>query len=81
MSSDILSFLEYKIRLFERTFELIGETVTKEYERYYSLINDSMLSDREKEKFNKIYRALADIRNMESWRICIIESIRTLCEV
>ena len=76
-----LSFLNIKSDCSKGLFELIGETVTKEYERYYSLINDSMLSDREKEKFNKIYRALADIRNMESWRICIIESIRTLCEV
>ena len=76
-----LSFLNTKSDCSKGLFELIGETVTKEYERYYSLINDSMLSDREKEKFNKIYRALVDIRNMESWRICIIESIRTLCEV
>ena len=76
-----LSFLNIKSDCSKGLCELIGETVTKEYERYYSLINDSMLSDREKEKFNKIYRALADIRNMESWRICIIESIRTLCEV
>ena len=76
-----LSFLNIKSDCSKGLFELIGETVTKEYERYYSLINDSMLSDREKEKFNKIYKALADVRNMESWRICIIESIRTLCEV
>ena len=77
----IFCHFEYKSDCSKGLCELIGETVTKEYERYYSLINDSMLSDREKEKFNKIYRALADIRNMESWRICIIESIRTLCEV
>lgn len=76
-----LSLLNIKSDCSKGLFELIGETVTKEYERYYSLINDSTLPDREKEKFNKIYGALADVRNIESWRICIIESIRTLCEV
>lgn len=38
-----LSFLNIKSDCSKGLCELIGETVTKEYERYYSLINDSML--------------------------------------
>ncbi len=76
-----LSFLNVKSDCSKGLLELLGETVKKEYERYSSLIDASALPDREKEKFSEIYRNLADIRNVESWRICIIESIRTLCEV
>lgn len=76
-----LSFLNVKSDCSKGLLELIGETVKKEYERYSFLINASTLPDREKEKISKIYRTLADIRKTESWRICIIESIRTLCEV
>ena len=76
-----LSFLNVKSDCSKGLLELIGETVKKEYERYAFLINAITLPAREKEKISKIYRALADVRSIESWRICIIESIRTLCEV
>ena len=56
-----LSFLNTKSDCSKGLFELIGETVTKEYERYYSLISDSMLSDREKEKFKAQSQILWDL--------------------
>lgn len=76
-----LSFLNVKGDCPERMLDELSITLKMEYDRYFPIINDGTLPDREKEIFYKNYECFRQKSSIEEKKSCIGHAIAELCQV
>ena len=75
-----LSFLNVSSENAESLCSKLKFIISREYQRYYEIVNDGKLPDAQRETFNDIYRELTGRKSQNNDRNSLANSIFVLCQ-